>query len=445
MPHHGRLSVLMREGRRMTEAAERVFTWFVGVDWATAAHQVCVCDATGAVHAERVVEHTGPALAAFVDWLTTVADGRLAQVAVAIEVPRGAVVETLMERGAAVFTLNPKQVDRFRDRVSVAGAKDDRRDAWVLASALRTDPHAFRRITGDDPRIIRLRELARADEDLAHEFNRLTNRLREQVYRVAPGWLALAPTAGEPWFWALLAVAPTPHAGRRLRTAAVAKLLRAHRIRRLRPDEVLAVVQAETVHVADGTVEAVAAHVALLLPRLQLVHAQRRQCAKDLEALLDTLSDDEPSNGADTTGPLSDVTIVRSVPGVGRVIASTLFAEAGAVLRLRDQGALRALGGLAPVTKQSGKRRTVHMRRACNGRLRDAFYHWARTSTLFDPASKTYYATLRARGHSHGRALRSVADRWLRILMAMLTNGTTYDPARPRTTSPNPLTLATAR
>ncbi len=428
----------------MTEAAGRGVAWFVGVDWATAAHQVCVCDATGAVHTERAVEHTGPALAAFVDWLDTLADGRLDAVAVAIEVPRGAVVETLMERGAAVFTLNPKQVDRFRDRLSVAGAKDDRRDAWVLASALRTDPHAFRRIVGDDPRIIQLRELARADEDLAHEFNRLTNRLREQVYRVAPGWLALAPTAGEPWFWALLALAPTPQAGRRVRRAAVAKLLKAHRIRRVTADDVLAVLHAETVHVAAGTVEAVATHVALLLPRVELVATQRRQCAKELEALLDQLSADEPPGGTGSGATPSDVTIVRSVPGVGRVIASTLFAEAAAILRLRDYSALRALSGLAPITKQSGKRRYVQMRRACNGRLRDAFYHWARTSTMADPASKTYYQALRQRGHTHGRALRSVADRWLRILVAMLTTGTIYDPTRIRPVTPEPLVLAAA-
>jgi hypothetical protein len=41
-----------------------------------------------------------------------------------------------MDRGIAVFAINPKQLDRFRDRFSPAGAKDDRRDALVLASAL---------------------------------------------------------------------------------------------------------------------------------------------------------------------------------------------------------------------------------------------------------------------------------------------------------------------
>jgi hypothetical protein len=35
---------------------------------------------------------------------------------VAIETPRGAVVETLVERQFKVFAINPKQMDRFRDR-----------------------------------------------------------------------------------------------------------------------------------------------------------------------------------------------------------------------------------------------------------------------------------------------------------------------------------------
>jgi hypothetical protein len=101
------------------------------------------------------------------DWLTRLTGGQLTRVAVAIETSRGALVETLLERGAAVFTLNPKQSDRFRDRFTVAGAKDDRRDAQVLRSAVRTDRDCFRRVVADGPAIIRLRELKRADEELA--------------------------------------------------------------------------------------------------------------------------------------------------------------------------------------------------------------------------------------------------------------------------------------
>ena len=67
------------------------------------------------------------------------------------------------------------------------------------------------------------------------------------------------------------------------------------------------------------------------------------------------------------------------------------------------------------------------MRHACNGRLRHALYHCARVAVMGDLPSKTYYTAQRQRGHTHGRALRAVADRLLRILVAMLTTRTLFD------------------
>jgi Transposase len=123
------------------------------------------------------------ALTAFAQWLHEIAGGDPGQAAIAIEVPRGVVVETLVEHGFHLYAINPKQLDRFRDRHSVAGAKDDRGDAFVLSGSLRTDRARFRRIRLDVPLVIQLRELSRVDEDLGHEANRLTNRLREQLHR----------------------------------------------------------------------------------------------------------------------------------------------------------------------------------------------------------------------------------------------------------------------
>ena len=56
-------------------------------------------------------------------------------------------------------------------------------------------------------------------------------------------------------------------------------------------------------------------------------------------------------------------------------------------------------------------------------------YHWARVAIQLDTASKSKYATLRGRGHSHGRALRSVADRLLGVACAMLKNGALFNPS----------------
>jgi transposase len=117
---------------------------FAGIDWASTEHQVCLIS-TGNPQ-QRTFPHDANGIGAMVDWLCTHAE-HPERVAVAIETPHGPVVEALMDRGIAVFAINPKQLDRFRDRFSPAGAKDDRRDALVLASSLRTDRHCFRRVT----------------------------------------------------------------------------------------------------------------------------------------------------------------------------------------------------------------------------------------------------------------------------------------------------------
>jgi transposase len=130
-----------------------------------------------------------------------------------------------------------------------------------------------------------------------------------------------------------------------------------------------------------------------------------------------------------------DIPVLLSLPGVGR---TTMLAEGSHILSLRDYHALRAHAGIAPVTKQSGKSRQVLMRYRCNQRLRNAFYHWARTSIQHDPRSKQHYARLRQVGYGHGRALRGIADRLLAMLIAMLKSGQTYDPNRRSTANLTP-------
>lgn len=400
--------------------------WFVGIDWASAAHAVCVLNREGRICDQREVPHTAAALQAFAEALLERAGGDPSKVVIGIEVPRGALVELLVERGFGVYAINPKQLDRFRDRFTAAGAKDDRRDAWVIADSLRTDPHAYRRIDLDAPLVIRLREWARVDEDLGIELTRLTNQLRDLVHRMAPGLLTLCPAADEPWFWALLGDAPTPTAQRRLTERRLERLLRTHRIRRLSAADVRTVLQQPAVFTAPGVTEAVTDRIALVLPRLALVARQRREAEHRQERLLTELSAEAPPTGDQREH--SDVAIVRSMPGIGTRVAARMLAEASQPLVHRAYHVLRSCMGLAPVTKQSGRRRTVSMRYACNGRLREAAYHWARVGIQRDRASRAYYTALRGRGHSHGRALRSVADRLLRILMTLLERGQLFDP-----------------
>lgn len=402
------------------------FSWYVGIDWGYEEHQVCLTDAVGQVVFQRRVPHTIAALTETCEQIAQRTGARPADIAVAIERPHGAVVEVCLDRGYAVFALNPKQLDRFRDRFTVAGAKDDRRDTAVLASSLRTDPSAFRRVAADDPILVQLRTLARTEADLKTDLGRLSNRLREQVYRLAPEVARLSPAADEPWFWTLLARAPTPAAQRALTPAQVRTVLKRHRIRRLTAETVVQALRAPSFPLAPGVVAAAAAAIDLLLPQLDVVAQQLTRCVAQQAALLTALHE-RPALDGEPSGH-RDVEILSSLPGLGRMGTVTMLTEAAPMLAARDYDRLRAHAGSAPITDQSGKRRAVRMRRACNGRLRETLYHWARVSLQLDADARAYYARLRARGHHHARALRSLANRWLRTLIAMLTHRTLYVP-----------------
>ena len=83
------------------------YDWFVGIDWGTQQHQVSGLDRDRRRVGERVVDHEGASLARLADWLWTLSEGQPQRVAVAIEVPRGAIVEGLLERGFHLFAINP--------------------------------------------------------------------------------------------------------------------------------------------------------------------------------------------------------------------------------------------------------------------------------------------------------------------------------------------------
>lgn len=407
---------------------------FVGIDWATKAHEVCVLDASGKVVKRRSVDNTGVGLQQLMSWLLSRVDEVPERVAVGIEVPRGAVVESTLERGFRVFSLNPKQLDRFRDRFFPSGAKDDSKDAFVLARCLMTDLDCYREAHVDDPVVMQLREHVRMHEELKRERLRLSNQLRALLLRYRPELLDLSSSLDEAWFLELLERAPMPDKAARIRVGTIARILKKHRIRRLQAEDVVAVLRAPPLHLAPGSAEAASAHVAMLIPRLRLVREQAANVRKRLDALLVLVSGLEDEEGEEREH--RDADIILSLPGAGTIVTATMLGEASGAIRERDYNAMRAHGGLAPVTRQTGTQRhgkrsrrrpVVRMRRAANGRLRNALYNMAAVAMMHDPASTRYYRRLRAAGHTHARALRSVADRLLRILFAMLRDDTLYD------------------
>jgi transposase len=162
-----------------------------------------------------------------------------------------------------------------------------------------------------------------------------------------------------------------------------------------------------------------------LVARLRVVNRELQEAEQKLDELCTALGETDAASGDCLRR--RDIMILRSIPGIGRINLAVLLSEASGALGSRDYPALRALCGAAPVTKRSGKSHIVVMRHAAHVRLRNTVYHWARAAAQHDPKSRCRYLALRRRGHSHGRALRGVADRLLGLACVLLERQTLFD------------------
>lgn len=283
---------------------KEVFRCLVGVDQG-GEHEVVVLDADGNRAGQRRVTHSGAGLRELIEWVRELCGGSLGGVAVATETPRGALVQAFLGAGAAVFALNPKQLDRFRDRHSASGAKDDGRDAFVLADALRNDRHAFQRVEAETEMVAELRELGRLRDRLVEQLGRLSNQLRARLAEVWPELLDLSPGADEPWIWALLTKAPTPHRARKLVPRSLASLLRKHRVRRLSGRQLHRVLQEPMLPLGEGVWSAARHEIRLLADQCALTHRHLKETAGRIKEVLEAAVAQE-AEGEEGGGSPSD-------------------------------------------------------------------------------------------------------------------------------------------
>jgi hypothetical protein len=107
-----------------------------------------------------------------------------------------------------------------------------------------------------------------------------------------------------------------------------------------------------------------------------------------------------------------DAEILGSLPGLGIVLGARVLGQFGDDPN-RDAAAKapKNYAGTAPITRASGKRRTVLARLVRNRRLADPLVRWALCSLTCSPGARACYDHHRARGATHHQALRTLANR----------------------------------
>lgn len=388
---------------------------YAGVDWASEKHDVLVQDAGGAQVLAATFTHDERGLRALCATLV-----RLGVVLVAIERPDGLLIERLLDAGLRVIAIHPNQVAAARPRFRASGGKSDGFDAFVLCELARTDSHRFRVLVADSDDTRALRAMSRAREDLVQARVGLANQLRAELERFWPGAGVIFADVDSPIGLAFLERYPSPSDARGLGEKRLAAFLARHAYcGRKQPAQLLAKLRdAPQGRAGDAEIEARRQIVLALVAALQPIVAKISQLTREIAHRVRAHPDGHVF-----------LSLFRDPNSV--VCAAALLAEVGDCrARYRSAEALAADAGMSPVAVESGKRKVACFRRGCDHRLRAAMCTLADATRHWHPWAADRYATARARGQDHQRAIRTLGRAWCRIIWRCWQDNAAYDPAR---------------
>jgi hypothetical protein len=392
---------------------------FLGDDWAEAHHDIELQDEQGKVLKRRRLPEGVAGLTKLHEVIADHLDDEdePESVLVGIETDRGGWVHALVAAGYTVYAINPKQAARYRERLTTSGAKSDPGDAHVLAEIVRKDREHHRVIAGDSEQVEVVKTVARTHQTMIWTRQRQANQLRSMLREFYPAALeAFGDDLAGRDSLAVLAIAPTPAAGRALSRARLVSVLRkAGRQRNLqaRAEEISTVLRTEHLELSDALAGAYGISVRSLVAVLTAMAAQ----AAALEGEV-----------ARCFGQHPDAEIIASQPGLGVVLGARVLAEFGDDKdRYADARARRNYAGTSPITKTSGKQRVVLARYVRNKRLADALHQQAFAALTASPGARAFYDHHRARGATHHQALRTLSNRLVGVLDGCLRHRTTYD------------------
>lgn len=389
---------------------------YLGIDWATEHHDLALIDSDGGLLLQRRIDVTWSAVAALMESLQE--HGGCAQVTVAVEAGAPRLAEAFAAAGYTVYEINPLQSDRFRDRFSPAGSKDDRRDALVLADAVRTDHHRLRPRLDVSAQILALRDRCRWRLAFVDQRRRAVQQLRQLLSEYHPALMQIGGRGWDAFVLAVLRAYPTPREAQVARRPRLARLIREHRIRRVDVEQLRAALHMQTFPLEETVARSYADHALALAEMIETTS----RLIDAADAAICELFDPAPQRH-----------VLQSVPGMGALLTPRIAAETVASLGTRPTAtALQAVAGSAPCTRRSGKQPhgSVRMRTRCNRRLQSALFEVARCSRARSRWAKAYFDHKRAAGATRNSALRALSNKWAKIIAALLQSGETYDEER---------------
>jgi transposase len=388
---------------------------YVGIDWADDHHDIHVTDNSARAlnsfsipHSYEGVEQMRKQLGKF--------SANPEKILVAIESHQGLLIYSLLESGYQVYPINPKAMDRYRDRYRMSSSKSDPKDAMVLANILRTDLHLYKPLPRETVADARLRQLTRAHKSLVQQKVKLSNQLTTQLKSYYPTALQLFSKLDQKVTLAFLEHYPTPE---RAGAASLEELWGFfHGQGYSHPYKVPSIYESLRKPALRAPKELEEVHeivVLSLVPVLCSILAQIERLAREIAKEFEQ----NPAHEIFSSLPAGEITAARLNGEVG-----------GDGSRYPTWEYLQTTAGTAPVTRRSGKTVLVYFRWQCNKHLRSAFQDLARESVKRCTWAEKYFTRQIKLGHKPSRAYRALANRWAAIIWKMLQEGQLFDQAR---------------
>jgi len=391
---------------------------YVGIDWADDHHDIVITDDSAKTLNQFRINHTPDG---FTLLHTTIASHQKspADVLIAIETNRGLLVHELLRAGYTVYAINPKAVNRYKDRHVLSKAKSDILDAQALAHLLRTDRHRFKALV-PLPEDYRLLDRLCGDlRKLVDEKSRIINQIISCLKDFYPKALEIFSLDSQ-IFIDFLKTFPDHNTLSACKKKTFLAFIKKHRYPYPdKIDEFWKTIQSPTLQPDNIAARAGKLRLLMLLDQLENLKTHLNYYEQEIQKILNNLPE---SNS------------IKSLPGVGNRLAPELVAALGpnnkdSHHRFHSAGEIAKLSGCVPVIKQSGKWEKVSIRYACVRPRRRTFSDWAFTSLKASSWARAYYDYHKARNQSHFTILRNLGKKWIKILFAVWSTGTSYDEA----------------
>ena len=324
-------------------------------------------------------------------------------------------MDFILDHGVVVYPINPKALDRARDRFRMSESKSDSFDAYVLAEFVRTDHAHLRALEPSSEQAQELKLLSRDHHRLVRHKTRLINQIEVTLKEYYPRPLEVFSHLESKIALDFLEQYPTPQALSNLNRRQWNRFAkRQHHLGEARCKELWEKLSQPQLAIPEHVLRAKAQLLLVLVVQLRA-----------LAEAVDSYSDKVQRFFSST--PAAE--LVKTLPGgKSGTIVPMIWAELGdAKNRWQSFRHLQAEAGGVPVTKASGKSRVVQFRFACNKLLRYASYWVAFNSLNRCEWANKYYRDRRSKGHSHPQALRALGAKWLKILFVMWRDHKPYD------------------